>query len=106
MSQSRSGSCRKCALQVIGDFGLQVLAALRPFVEKFVHLLDGHEQVGRRADLGLCARERADRIDQFARAVRARRTCRNCRRTGRAQSAIRTCPFDEPVGQKRPASGS
>ena len=80
------------ALEVVGDFGLQVLARLRPLVQKAVQLLELDEQVLGRPQLGLRAAERADRVDQVGRACRSRRTCRSCRRTDRATCTWGTSP--------------
>ena len=57
-------------LQVVGHFVLQVVAALRPVVEKPVQRLDVHEEVlGLALDRRLAA-DRTDRVDQVDRAVR------------------------------------
>ena len=87
--------------QVIGHLALQVVAALRPLVEKTVQLLDVHEQVRCRAELGRGPRQRADRVFQIGGAIgRSALFATVAVLIGRA--ALGTRPFDEPIGQKRP----
>ena len=58
---------QEVALQIVGDLGLKVPAALRPLFEKPVQLLDVDEQVVGLAHFRLAAGKRAHRVDQVGR---------------------------------------
>ena len=64
MSQSRErlgfvSRAEEVAFEVVGNLGLQVLAALRPLVEKAVQLLELDEEMFGSANFGRRAAERA-----------------------------------------------